>query len=70
MSRNLSAKCYEKNKKMLHKKLARDIKSFLRKKKKKKRQYGHEHYKNISEDEKHKLVEYRKKYYRTRKNAF
>ena len=33
------------------------------------RQYGRECQKNISEDEKNKLVEYRKKYYRIRKNA-
>ena len=30
------------------------------KKKNKKQQYGHERYKNISEDEKHMLVEYKK----------
>ena len=35
----------------------------------KKRKYGREYYKNLSEDEKQKLVEYRKKYYRMRKNA-
>ena len=34
-----------------------------------KRQYGREHCKNLSEDEKQNLVEYRKKYYRMRKNA-
>ena len=38
-------------------------------KKKKKRQYGHERYKNLPEDEKQKLVEYSKKYYKMRKNA-
>ena len=37
--------------------------------KKKKRQYDQEHYKNLSEDEKQKLVEYTKKNYRTRINA-
>ena len=36
----------------------------------KKRQHSRERYKNLSEDEKQKLVEYRKKYYRMRKNAF
>ena len=41
--------------------LVKDIKIFLEKKKKKKQQYGREHYKNLSEDEKQKLVEYRKK---------
>ena len=34
-----------------------------------KRQYGRERCKNLSEDEKQNLVEYRKKYYRMRKNA-
>ena len=38
-------------------------------KKKKKQQYGREQYKNLPEDEKQKLVEYRKKCYRMRKNA-
>ena len=32
-----------------------------------KRQYGRERYKNLSEDEKNRLVEYRKKYFKTRK---
>ena len=45
----------------------KDIKVFLEKKKKKK-QYGLEWYKNLSEDEKPKLIEYRKKY-KVRKNA-
>ena len=44
------------------------IEVFLYKKKKKKRQYGHERYKILSEDPKQKLVEYRKKYYKMRKN--
>ena len=48
----------------------KDIKIFLKKKKKKKRQYSRERYKSLSEDEKDKLVEYRKKYYRMRKDAF
>ena len=37
------------------------IKIFQKKKKNKKQQYGCEDYKNLSEDEKQKLVEYRKK---------
>ena len=45
----------------------KDIKIFL--KKKKKQQYGCEYYKNLSKDEKSKLFGYRKKYYRIRKNA-
>ena len=35
----------------------------------KKGQYGRECYKYLSEDEKQKLFEYRKKYYRMRENA-
>ena len=49
------------------KKLVKDIKIFL--KKIKKQQYGHERYKNLSKDEKQNLVEYRKEYYRMRKNT-
>ena len=45
------------------------IKIFQKKKKKKSFQYGRKHYKNLSEDEKQKLVEYRKKNYRMEKNA-
>ena len=45
----------------------KDIKIFL--KKKKKRQYGREHYKNLPEGEKQKHVEYREKYDRMRKSA-
>ena len=51
------------------KKLEKDTKIFL-KKKKRKTQYGHECYENFSEDEKEKLFEYRKKYYRVRKNNY
>ena len=50
-------------------KLMKDIKIFLEKKKIKKQQYGRERYKNFSEDEKNKLVEYRKKYYRMIENT-
>ena len=35
----------------------------------KKRQQGRERYKNLSEDGKQKLVKYRKRYYKMRKNA-
>ena len=44
----------------LKKNLAKDIKVFLKTKKKKKRHYGCEQYRNLQEDEKQKLVEYRK----------
>ena len=63
MSKNLSA-----TKKDYKKKPVKDIKIFLRERKK--QQYGHECYKTLSEDEKQKLVEYRKKYYRIRKKYF
>ena len=51
------------------KKKARKRVQNLSKEKEKKQQYGRECYKNLSEDEKQKLVEYRKKSYRMRKNA-
>ena len=71
MSENLSAKYHQENKEALQKQLVKDIKIFLRKKKKKEqRKHIHEHNKNLSGDEKNKLVEYRKKYYNMRKNAF
>ena len=60
MSKNLSAKYYQENKKRLQKKVLKDIKIFLKKKKKKKQQYGCECYKTLSEDEKNKLVVFRK----------
>ena len=47
----------------------KDIKIFLKKKKKKKGKYGRERYKNLLEDEKQKLAECRKKYHRARKNV-
>ena len=47
----------------------KDIKIFLKKKKNRKRQYCCERYKNISEDKKQKLIEYRKKHYRMKKNT-
>ena len=54
----------EKNKERPQKKLTKDIKIFLRKKirkiKEKKQEYTRDRYKNISEDEKQKLAEYRK----------
>ena len=67
-------KIYQRNiinkiKKDNRRKLVKDIKIFLKKKKKEKQQYCCECYKNISENEKQKLVKYRKKYYRMRKNA-
>ena len=59
MSKNLSAKYYQENKERLHKK-ASEIRQNLSKE---------ERYKNLSENEKNKLIEYRRKYYRTRKST-
>ena len=47
----------------------KNIKIFLRKKKKKNPEYSRERYKNLSEDEEQKLVEYREKCYSMRKNT-
>ena len=68
ISKDSSAKYYQNNKEILQKKLVKDIKVFI-KKKKKKQQYGCKGYKNLSEDEKQKLLEYRKNYYKMRKKA-
>ena len=54
---------------MLLKKLLKDVKIFLNKKNEKRQQYCCECYKNLSENEKIKLVEHRKKYYKMRKNG-
>ena len=45
------------------------MKASLKRKKKKKRQYEGEQYKNLPEDEKQKLVEYRKKIYKISKSS-
>ena len=49
--------------------LVKDNQNLSREWKEKKKQYGWKRYKNLSEAEEQKLVEYRKKYYRMRKNA-
>ena len=68
MSNMLSAKYYQENKGRLEKKKAvKVIKIFLMKKKTNNQQYGCYHCKNLLEDEKQKLVKYRKQYYRMRK---
>ena len=69
MSKDSSAKYYENNKERLQKNLVKDIKVVLKKKKEEKQQYGFEQYKNLPEDEKQKLVKYRKKHYKTRNSA-
>ena len=63
MSKNLSAKCYQEHKEGLQKKLVKDTKISSKKKKKvweRSERYGFERYKNLSEDEKQKLLEYTK----------
>ena len=45
------------------------ISKFFQKKEKKKKQYGRWQYKNLPEDEKQRLVDYRIKNYKMRKNA-
>ena len=66
MSQNLSAIYYQENKERLQKRALERYQNLL--KEEEKWQYGHERYKNLPEDEKEKLVEYRKKYYTMRKN--
>ena len=70
ISKDSSAKYYQNNKERLEKKnLVKDIKVFLKKKKKKEWQNGLEQYKSLQEDEKQKLAEFRKKYYKMRKKS-
>ena len=54
MSKYSSTTYHQDNKERVKKKLVNDIKVFL--KKEKKQQYGPKSYKNLSEDEKQKLV--------------
>ena len=64
------SKKQQKTKKIFKKKLPKGIKIFLKKKNNKKRQYGPERHKNLSEeqqDEKQMQVEYRQNYYITLK---
>ena len=56
-------------KKDFKKRLAKDIKDLLRKKKKKKWQYGHEKYTNLAKDEIQKLVECKRRC-KMKKNTF
>ena len=55
LTREASAKYYKKTKKRF-KRLVKDIKILLKRKTPKKREYGPEPYKNLSENEKQKLV--------------
>ena len=68
MSKDSSVKYYQDNKERLQKKLGKNIKAFL-KKKRKKWQFGRKRYKNLQEGEKQKLVEYRKKILENEKNV-
>ena len=68
MSKHLSAKYYQENEEKKQKNLVKDI-NLSYKENKKRQQYDREHYKNFSEDEKQKLVEYRKRYNRMRESA-
>ena len=61
MSKNLSAKYYQENKERVQKKALERYQN-LSKEEKKSNKYGHEYYKHLlSEDEKNKVVEDRKK---------
>ena len=68
MPKILPAKYSPENKERLIKN-ARERYQSLSKEEKKKQQYGCDCYKNLSEDEKNKLVEYRKKILWNEKNA-
>ena len=68
MSKNLSAKYYRQNKERLPKKFVKDINVVLKKKKKKSNKKSVKVTK-ISHKMKKKLVEYKKRYYRIRKNS-
>ena len=68
MSKDSSAKYYQNNKDYKRNARKRYL-SLSKKEKRKKRQYGSERYKNLPEDKKQRLVKYRKKYYKMRKNA-
>ena len=59
ISKDSSSKYDQDNKERLQNKLVKDIKVFLKKKKKK--AIIRERYKNLSKNEKRKLVEYKKK---------
>ena len=62
ISKNLSAKYYQENKKRLQKKACERYQNRYNEKKEEKQQYGRERYKILSEDEKQKLIAYRKNF--------
>ena len=70
MSKNVSAKYYQVNKERLQKRARENYQNVSKEEIEKNRKYGRKRFENLSEDEKQNLVEYRKKYYRMRENAF
>ena len=64
MSKNSSARYYQKNKESLPKR----YQDLSEEENNKNREYDRERYKNLAEDEKQRLFEYRKKYYKLWKN--
>lgn len=64
-SKDLSARHFQKkNKEKLQKRLVKGIQIFLRRRRKRKRQYAHEQYKNLSEEERNKKRKYSPERYR------
>ena len=57
-----------KKQKRIQKQVVKEIKSLLKKRKTRSKKSGHEKYKTLPEDEKQKLVAYRKKYYKIWEN--
>ena len=70
MSKALSAKYYQKNKERLRRKFVEDIKIFLRKKKKKKREYGRENEKKSLLSIEKNIIEREKALYHNYENTF
>ena len=68
MARNLSAKYHQQNKESLQQKSHERYQNLC--KRNKKQQYCRKRYKDLSEDENNKLVEYKKRYYRMEKKTF
>ena len=70
MYKVLSSNYYQDNEEGKEKKTLWKLSKYFLRRKERKQLYDCERYKNLPEDEKQKLVEYRKKYYKMRKNAF
>ena len=68
MFKTLSAKYYQKNKERLQMKVGERYQGLPENEKNKILDFGHERQKNLSEVEKQRLLEYRKKYYKIWKN--